>query len=292
VFVKQNLKLEDQIFDRYFLHRHILVPLLADGICSQPKDIPIREFQKHGYGDCNIDILHIIEISLHEDGEDVAVNRPKIQIIIVADDSPTPEELPLSYLTPFEWKVVTSFNIDIVQGAYEPNFDRIVFASQNGKPIAFYSRKMNSTQCNYTTTEKELLSIVATLKEFRNILLGQRITVYTDHKNLTYTNFNTERVMRWRLVIEEFGPELRYIKGESNVVADALSRLKIDDETEIFNVSECFGYDDDDLPPSSFPIRYIDIATTAQKKDVKLQQKLASHKDFSKTTFCGGDKAH
>ena len=53
-----------------------------------------------------------------------------------------------------------------------------------------------------------------TLKEFRNILLGHQITVYTDHKNLTYKIINTERVMRWRLIIEEFGPELKYIKGE------------------------------------------------------------------------------
>ena len=50
--------------------------------------------------------------------------------------------------------------------------------SQKGKPIAFYSRNMNSAQLNYTTTEKELLSIVETLKEFCNILLGHQITVY------------------------------------------------------------------------------------------------------------------
>ena len=69
--------------------------------------------------------------------------------------------------------------------------------SQNNKPIAFYSRKLNPAQVNYTTTERELLSIVETLKEFRNILLGQQIKVYTDHQNLTYKTFNTERVMRW-----------------------------------------------------------------------------------------------
>ena len=55
--------------------------------------------------------------------------------------------------------------------------------SQKGEPIAFYSRKLNPAQVNYTTTELELLSIMETLKEFRNILSGQQIKVYTDHKN-------------------------------------------------------------------------------------------------------------
>ena len=86
-------------------------------------------------------------------------------------------------------------------------------------------------------TEKELLSIVETLKEFRNIPLGHQITVYTDHKNLTYKHFNTECVMRWRLILEELGPELKYIKGENNVVADALSRLEKSPNQEILNSS-------------------------------------------------------
>ena len=45
-----------------------------------------------------------------------------------------------------------------------------VVISQDNKPIAFYSRKPNPAQVNYTTTEREL----ETLKEFRNILLDQK----------------------------------------------------------------------------------------------------------------------
>ena len=72
--------------------------------------------------------------------------------------------------------------------------------------------------------EQELLSIVEILREYRNILLGHKIIIYTDHKNLSFSNFNSARVTRWRLIVEEFGPEIRYIKGSSNIVADALSR--------------------------------------------------------------------
>eukprot|EP00957_Ditylum_brightwellii_P178439 13591741-Ditylum_brightwellii.AAC.1 len=44
---------------------------------------------------------------------------------------------------------------------------------QQDMPIDFYSCKLNNIQKNYTTTERELLAIVETLKEFKNILLGQ-----------------------------------------------------------------------------------------------------------------------
>jgi hypothetical protein len=100
---------------------------------------------------------------------------------------------------------------------------------------------MNSAQQNCTVTKKQLLSIVATLKEFRNILLGQQITVFTDHKNLTHANFDTKRVMRWQLMLQEFGPDLQCIKGENNVVTKALSRLDTDNNQEIFSISICFN---------------------------------------------------
>ena len=94
--------------------------------------------------------------------------------------------------------------------------------------------------------------------------------------------------MRWRLILKEFGPELKYIKGENNVVAEALSRLEMSDNQDILNISELYGYNDKDLPDRAYPIFYHDIAK-AQKTDAKLQQKLVSHKDYTPDTFCGGD---
>ena len=97
--------------------------------------------------------------------------------------------------------------------------------------------------------------------------------------------------MRWHLILEKFGPELKYIKGENNVVADALSCLEKSPNQEILKIYELYGYDDEDLPDSAYPIRYHDIAK-AQETDAKLQQKLVSHKDYALDTFRGGDKYH
>jgi len=100
--------------------------------------------------------------------------------------------------------------------------------TQKERPIAFFSRKLSTAQQKYSVTELELLSIVATLKEFRGMLWGQRIKVYTDHQNLERNalGLTSNRVYLWRLLLEEYGPEIVYIKGIHNTVADAISRLE------------------------------------------------------------------
>jgi hypothetical protein len=101
------------------------------------------------------------------------------------------------------------------------------FSSSVLKPVAFFAAKMTPSQRRYTVTEQELLSVVMTLKRYKTMLWGYPINIYTDHKNLTFSTFQADRTIRWRLFVEEFGPKFYYIKGEKNTGADALSRLEM-----------------------------------------------------------------
>ena len=92
------------------------------------------------------------------------------------------------------------------------------------------------------------------------------------------------------MVLEEYGPELIYIKGQDNVVADALSRLDLIPDPE--EVSSTKEHDDvtindymnihrDELPEDIYPLR-MSLISAEQRKDVQLQA--ATNKPNSKYT--------
>ncbi len=56
--------------------------------------------------------------------------------------------------------------------------------TQENRPIAFFSQKLSTMQRKYSVTKIEFLAIVETLNEFKGMLWGQSIQVYTDHANL------------------------------------------------------------------------------------------------------------
>jgi hypothetical protein len=98
---------------------------------------------------------------------------------------------------------------------------------QEGYPIAFESRKLNSAELNYTVTEKEMLAVVHALRVWRCYLEGAQFTVFTDHVSNTF--FQTQPSLsrqqaRWSEFIQRFGVfKWEYLKGDHKV-ADAFSR--------------------------------------------------------------------
>ncbi len=102
--------------------------------------------------------------------------------------------------------------------------------TQDNRPIVFFSQKLSETQRKYSVTKSELLAIVKTLKEFKGMLWGQQIKVFTDHPNLMRDalGLTSDQVYQWRLLLEKYGPKIVYIKGIHNTVVDTVSRLEYD----------------------------------------------------------------
>lgn len=120
-------------------------------------------------------------------------------------------------------------------------------------PISFASRTLNPAEQNLSTIEKEMLAITWAVKHFRPYLYGRKFTLRTDHKPLQWLHSLKEpnaKLMRWKLLMEEYDYTVEFIKGRSNCVADCLSRP--------FNVNmmessdEFTGFDDSELFPG-FP---------------------------------------
>ena len=96
------------------------------------------------------------------------------------------------------------------------------------QPVAFVSRKLTAPELNYPVQEKEMLAIVHSLKKWRHYLQGRPFKVITDHKSLVHwrsAKDPTRRLARWFDLLSEYDFEILYGPGESNLAADALSRL-------------------------------------------------------------------
>ena len=100
------------------------------------------------------------------------------------------------------------------------------------QPIAYYSHKLSPAECRYSTYDRELLAVYLAIKHFRHYVEGRVFTVYTDHKPLTYSmNTKSERSSprqaRHLNYISQFTTDIRYTQGINNPVADALSRIEL-----------------------------------------------------------------
>lgn len=100
-----------------------------------------------------------------------------------------------------------------------------------GRPVSYFSKKFNKHQLNYSVIEKETFALILALKHFDVYLSGgANVVVFTDHNPLTFLSSlkcPNQRLIRWSLFLQSYNLDIQYIKGKSNVVADALSRAPV-----------------------------------------------------------------
>ena len=137
---------------------------------------------------------------------------------------------------------------------------------QEGKPIAYASRKLRTSELNWSPIQKEMLEIVFSTGKFREYILGKETVVQTDNKPLE-TIFREPllsaplRIQTMVLKVKGYDLKVEYLPGKKQVIADTLSRASL-------NV----------MPPErkEFQVNMLERISVTQDKYQELQQRTAN----------------
>ena len=107
----------------------------------------------------------------------------------------------------------------------------VLFQTINNQdhPVSYFSKKFDKHQVNYSTIEKELLSLLLALQHFDVYVCNSLtpVTVFTDHNPLVFLNKfrnKNKRLTRWSIELQDYNLDIKHVKGSDNKIADALSR--------------------------------------------------------------------
>jgi hypothetical protein len=98
-------------------------------------------------------------------------------------------------------------------------------------PIRFMCHSLSDVECRWSTIEKECYAIFRAFQEMAYLIRDRKFHLLTDHRNLTFmanpsgNKSTSEKVVRWRLAIQEYDFDCGHIAGDKNEVADNISRL-------------------------------------------------------------------
>ena len=99
--------------------------------------------------------------------------------------------------------------------------------TQDGRPIAYFSEKLNGAVLNYPVYDKEMYALIRALETWQHYLWPKEFVIHSDHEALKHIKGQhklNKRHAKWVEYLESFPYVIKYKKGKENIVADALSR--------------------------------------------------------------------
>ena len=96
--------------------------------------------------------------------------------------------------------------------------------SQNGKPVAFFSRTLQGSELKHASIEKEAQAIIESVRHWKHFLTGRHFTLTSDQKSVSYMfdqrhkgKIKNDKIMRWRLELSCFSFDIVYRPGKDNI---------------------------------------------------------------------------
>ena len=102
------------------------------------------------------------------------------------------------------------------------------------KLVALVSKSLTKPQLSWTTIQKEAYAIFFCCTHLDHLLRDRKFVVLSDHKNLTFMKqASNPMIVRWHLALQELDFKIEFVPGIDNNIADAMSRLCINNKPEI-----------------------------------------------------------
>ncbi|KAM1439200.1 hypothetical protein ACFXTO_013080 [Malus domestica] len=174
--------------------------------------------------------------------EGIHVDEDKVKAI---RDWPAPKNV--SELRKFRWEEAQETSFSLIKEKLStapilalPNSDKVFYVkcdasgvgigavlSQDKRPVAFFSEKLNDARKKWSTYAQEFYAIVCALRQWEHYLVGNEFVLYTDHQALKWVNSQKsvdKMYMRWMIYLQKFHFVIKHKSGVMNRVANALSR--------------------------------------------------------------------
>ncbi|GJW22444.1 RNA-directed DNA polymerase [Tanacetum coccineum] len=199
------------------LMNHVLKPFLGDFIVVYLDDILVynKTFEEHQN--------HLLQLFKLLGQEKLYVDEKKIQAI---RDTIVAPMIEVTRSKHFTWNPQAQLAFEELK-----KIGIGVVLSQLGRPIAYFSEKLNDAKRRYTTYDKEFYAIIRALDHWQHYLISKELILYSDHEALKYIQGQHKlqsRHAKWVEFIQAFTFTIKHKSGRLNKGVDALSRRGFD----------------------------------------------------------------